>query len=377
MLGQLQGIVTALTGVVNAPISTGVVRYTAENYNQGYEACAPWWRASVNWLIILLLIIIPGGYLLAEPLSIGVFGSSDFGWLIVVTTCILPIAAIGTAITSVINGQQQFRRFFVLGVIATTLSMVLVLGLIVGGRLNGALLAVALQAGLSGVVMLAASLRQPWFKLRYWWGETEPRHRKAIGGYIIMAITSALAVPISLIMVRNILVENVGWDQAGLWQSVWKVSEVYLSVLTMAFATYYLPRLSSVVGVIAIRREVIKASKVFFPIVVLLAFGIYLFRDVAIYLLFTEEFEEARDLFAIQLIGDVVKILSWIYAYPMISRGATKWYVSTEIFFTAQFVFFAWYFVGVYGTQGANVSYLLNYILYFIFVYFNLKRFSK
>ena len=37
--------------------------------------------------------------------------------------------------------------------------------------------------------------------------------------------------------------------------------------------------------------------------------------------------------FAIQLSGDVIKIAAWLYAYPMVSRGATKWFVGTEIVF--------------------------------------------
>ncbi len=45
MLGQVQSLITIVAGTTSAPVSTGLVRYTAENWQEGQEACAPWWRA--------------------------------------------------------------------------------------------------------------------------------------------------------------------------------------------------------------------------------------------------------------------------------------------------------------------------------------------
>jgi len=104
---------------------------------------------------------------------------------------------------------------------------------------------------------------------------------------------------------------------------------------------------------------------------------VYILRDVAIKLIFTEAFGPARELFAMQLVGDVVKIVSWLYAYPMLSRGATKWFMGTEIVFSASFILLAYVFVVRYGVQGANYAYVTNYCLYLIFLYKNIKRFSR
>lgn len=134
-------------------------------------------------------------------------------------------------------------------------------------------------------------------------GDTDNTARKAIGGYMLMAMTTALTVPIPLILVRNILISQVGWEAAGQWQAVWKISEVYLGVITMALGTYYLPRLSSLVGSAAIIDEIHRTTRIILPIVAFLALCVYLLRDVAIWLLFTSEFYAARDLFAVQLLG--------------------------------------------------------------------------
>ena len=377
MLGQVQSMVGSLNGIINSPAGSGVVRFTAEYKEQGFEACAPWWRAALQWVLIISAIAIPLGILLAGPIASSLFKDVKLAWVVVATVCVLPFAAIGSLCNSVINGQQLYRRYVGLGMLSALISGGLMLGMIAWKNIEGALLAAAMQAALIGVVMIITNLRQPWFRLRYWWGTVEPKARKDIGGYMLMAITSALTVPVSLILVRNILIDQVGWDATGQWQAVYKISEVYLGVITMALGTYYLPRLASLVGVDAIVSEIHKTARVIIPIVATMALGVYLLRDMAISLLFTDAFRSARELFAIQLIGDVIKIASWLYAYPMLSRGATKWFMGTEILFSLSFVALTYLFVANMGLKGATVAYLVNYSLYFISVCLNVTRFAR
>ncbi|PXB03282.1 O-antigen translocase [Pectobacterium carotovorum] len=377
MLGQVQSVVSSLNGIVNASVGSGIVRYTAEYEKDGVLACSPWWRASLWWLAIILVVLIPLGFLLAKPLAKVLFGNFDYAWIIWGTTVVLPLTAVGSLINSVINGYQQYRRYITLGAISVALSCALMVVLIINYGITGALCAAVIQSGLVGIVMLISALRQPWFVFSYWWGKTDKEYKKSIGGYILMAITSALATPIALIGVRNILVSQVGWDNTGHWQAVWKISEVYLGVVTVALSTYFLPKLATLKGVGNIRKEINQTALIVIPIVALMAICVYFFRDVVITILFTEAFRAARDLFAIQLVGDVMKIICWLYAYPMLSRGATKWFVAIEIFLSITLFIFTWLFVPVFSTQGANIAYLANYVLGSIVIYLSFGRFSK
>ncbi|MNQ14138.1 Lipid III flippase [compost metagenome] len=377
MLGQVQSMVGSLNGIVNAPVGSGVVRYTAENNQQGFESCAPWWRASLQWVLVISALLIPSGLLLAEHVANWLFQDAKLAWVVMATVCVLPLSAVGTLCNSVINGQQLYRRYVLLGMLSVVISSSVMLMMIVMADIQGALLAAAVQAGLIGLVMLIVNFHQAWFKMQYWWGKTSVEARKSIGGYMLMAITSALTVPISLILVRTILIEAVGWDAAGYWQAVWKISEVYLGVITLALSTYYLPRLSSLVGVEAIVGEIHRTARVVIPVVAVMALAVYLLRDIAIWLLFTAEFNSARDLFAIQLCGDIMKIASWLYAYPMLSRGATRIFIISEIISSITFVVLSYSLVNVMGVEGAPMAYLVNYCLYFLFVFFNVRKISK
>ena len=369
MLGQVQSLFTAMNGIVAGPAGSGVVRYTAENHALGLEACAPWWRASLKWMLLLLAIVLPISCIFAKSIAQWALGNDDYAWLVIVTALALPLSAANSLVGSVINGQQQYRRFVGLGFIAVIIATAFMLALIIKMQLNGALLAAALFMSISGLVMLLGSIGQPWFKLKYWWGNVNKTHLKGVGGYVAMAMTSAACMPLALLMVRNILVDNVGWEQAGHWQAVYKISEVYLGVITIALSTYFLPKLATLKGKVAVLTEIQNTAKVVMPIVIVLAVAVYLLRDIAISLVFTEAFRPARKLFAVQLLGDVIKILAWLYAYPMLSHGATKWFVATEVLFSLSFILLTFLLVHKYGVNGANWAYFLNYVIYFVVLF--------
>ena len=377
MLGQLQSVVAALNGIAAAPAGNGVVRYTAEYRAAGFDACAPWWRASLLWLMGTVLALVPITYVFSRELAVWTLGDADYGWLLVIAAVTLPLAGANTMLASVINGQEMYRRFIGLGMVSVIGSTALTLVLIFTYGRNGALLSAALSAGIAGMFMIIGVLREPWFRLRYWWGGTDRRKILQIGGYTAMAICSASCASVSVILVRNILVAHLGWEQTGHWQSVFKISEIYLGVITMALSTYYLPRLSGLSKDAAIRREILNTAAVVMPAVSVLALGIYFSRDIIINLLFTQKFLPARDLFAVQLIGDVIKMASWLYAYPMLSRGAVKTFIASEIFFNATFVGLTWMLVGTWGVQGATIAFALNYLAYLVFVMFCLPSFIR
>lgn len=370
MLGQIQSVVAALNGVATAPVGNGVVRFTAEHQKAGFDACAPWWRASLQWLLAIILVLIPLSWIFSDKIALWTLGSADHGWLIVVAAAGLPLAGASTLIASVINGQQLYRRYIALGMISVVGSTGITIFLVQQYGRDGALLAATLSAAVAGLVMIAGVIREPWFRLRYWFGRADMQRLRLIGGYVSMGICSAVCASVSVVLVRNILAAKLGWGDTGLWQAVFKISEIYLGVITMALSTYYLPRLSQLDRGEDIRSEILATAKVVLPIVATLAIGIYVLRDLALRLLFTEQFAPARDLFAVQLIGDVIKIGSWLCAYPMLSRGATRLFVGTEIAFSATFVALTWLLVGEFGLQGATIAFTLNYLIYLFVVIF-------
>lgn len=374
LLGQLQGVISIFNGVANAPVSSGIVKHTAQNFELGYEKCAPWWRASVMWVLIfsvlsILLSLCASGYI-----SQLLFNDRRYGWLIILMAMLLPLSSLGTIVNSIINGQQDYKRYVCIGAISVVVSSMMMIAFIVNYGITGALFSITIQSSLIGIVIFFLVFNQTWFKFKYFFGAFSYSHFKSISGYILMMIVSATLMPLALIAVRKILTVNVGWNQTGEWQAVWKISESYLAIVTMALGTYFLPKLSQLKEFDEFKTEIKNTAKIILPTVTVMAFLIFLLKDVIVSLLFTHEFYGAREYFSIQLIGDVVKIVAWLFAYPMLSQGKVKIFVCLEIVFSTSLVVLCFIFVPLFGVHGANLSYLLNYVLYLIVVITNFKR---
>ncbi len=173
-------------------------------------------------------------------------------------------------------------------------------------------------------------------------------------------------IPISHIIIRNYLGTTLGWDQAGYWQGICYISSIYLMIVTTALSTYYLPKLSETTNNKELKKEIILGYKLIMPIVVTCALLIYLLKDIIITILFTQNFTPMRDLFLWQVIGDVLKIASWLLAYLMLAKAMIKLFIITEIIFGLTFILFSYLFTHNYGLIGMSYAHCINYVLYLI-----------
>ena len=173
---------------------------------------------------------------------------------------------------------------------------------------------------------------------------------------------------------RNNLMEQFGEVAAGEWQAVFKISEIYLMLFTSTLSIYYLPRLSEIRERQDLWREIGKVYRLFLPLTVILAGAIYLLRDFLVLILFTKDFIGMTNLFGWQLFGDVLKIGSWILGFVMVGRGMVRWFISTELVFSASWVIFTLLLTNMWGLQGAPAAFALNYALYWVFMGWLIRR---
>jgi PST family polysaccharide transporter len=109
------------------------------------------------------------------------------------------------------------------------------------------------------------------------------------------------------------------------------------------------------------------------PTAAVCGISIYLLRDFIIGILFTNEFIIMRDLFAWQIVGDTLKIGAWILAYLMIGQSMVTAFILTEIVFGFGFFGWTWLLIDYFGLQAASVAHAINYLAYWVVMYFLIK----
>jgi PST family polysaccharide transporter len=181
-----------------------------------------------------------------------------------------------------------------------------------------------------------------------------------------MTFVSVILLNVRQIYLRDYVIENLSANAAGHWQAIWKISEIYLTVITFSLSIYYLPKLSSVNDKQTLKKEIFKGYKLLLPVVFVLSILMYLFRDLIILILFSKEFNPVRDLFLYQLIGDVLKIASWLLSFMMIAKAMTKEFLITEVVSISLFLILSLCFFNNYGILGLTYAYAINYAIYLI-----------
>ncbi|ELY4601253.1 oligosaccharide flippase family protein, partial [Cronobacter malonaticus] len=143
MLGQLQSIASSLAGIVNAPVSSGIVRYTAEYNEHDKQECTNWWRAGFRWVAIITAFLVPLICLLSFPISTFLFDNNQYYFFLVIMAVLLPFTAIGTLLNSIINGQKRFKKYIGIGMFSVVVTTSLMITCILLGHMRGALFAVS------------------------------------------------------------------------------------------------------------------------------------------------------------------------------------------------------------------------------------------
>ena len=372
VIGQFQNAVSIIVSLAGGVVATGVTKATAQNFDGEAKQHAVWQTAirfslvaSIMTAITLLLI----GNSLAQWVLHRADMSSVFVWLALA----LPAMAANNLLLAIVNGKKEIGIYVTANIIGSLISMLITGLLAFNFGLYGALVAFTINPA---IVLLASAIivaRHDWFRPKFLWGQMNRPVFQELSGFALMGLTSALTAPVSYMLIRDHLVNSLGLSAAGYWQASWKISEIYLMLVTTTLSVYYLPRIAEIRIASELRAEILKVYRFVMPIVVLSATIIYLLRDFIIEILFTTDFLPMRELFPWQLVGDVIKVGAWILAYIMLGRAMVKIYIVTEIVFSSLFVLFSWVFINTFGLTGVSIAYAVNYILYWIAIGFLIK----
>lgn len=365
-LGQFMSLMSLLAVLAGGGISAGIVKYVAE-YRHDTQRLSRLLASALAYALCASCVMGCLALLLSRQLAVWLLDDARYENLI----RILAVAQLGIAlanyILSVINGFMDVRRLAFVQALGSLLSMVMALGLAHWLHLYGALLALVVGQLLLLVVGLPAWRRSPYFQR----GMLRLRFDREMSGrlaaFSLMTLTSALLPPLVNIAVRNHLALQFGWQQVGYWQAVSKVSDAYLLFLTTAINIYYLPKLAATHERASLAAELRNAYRHLLPAVIGLALLVFVMRDWVTRLLFSADFAHANALYAPQLVGDVVKIASFMLSYLMLAKAMTRLFVISECVFALSYLALVYVFTASFGLVGAMYAFAVNYVLYLAF----------
>lgn len=363
LVGQLNNFSTIVMQLACGGINSGVTKYVSEDKEDKgklYSLLSTALRITVACSVAVGLVMI----LFHRRLSSLIMLSEEYGYVFVVFGFTILLYALNNMLISIVNGFKEFKKYVNINIANSIVGLCFTLVFAISFGLKGALLSAVTYQSVMFFVTFFMVRKSPWMSREYFREKFSTPTAKKYLQYTLMALVSAACVPVVQLLLRGNVISQLSLEQAGWWEGMNRISNMYLMVITSSFSVYYLPRLSEIQDRYGLKREIFKAYAVIVPMLLAGFTAIWFLRFFVIRLLFTPEFMPMERLFGWQMLGDFFKICSWLLAYLMLAKARTALYVSTEIVFSLLYLVLGFLLVKVNGVVGLNQAYLINYIIY-------------
>lgn len=365
LVGQLNNFATIAMSLSSGGINNGITKYISEFKNDEGKV-RTYLSTALRITVICSICVGVAMIVLNRLLSRLILQTEEYWYVFLIFGFTVLLYALNLMLLSVVNGFKEFKKYVKINIANSVVGLCFTLVFVLTLGLPGALVSAVTYQSVMLFITMWMVRKSSWAA---WSNFKERLNRlasKQYFKYTLMTLTTAATVPISQLLLRSFVMSEISPIEAGWWEAMNRLSNMYLMVITTSFTVYYMPRLSELSDKFELRREIFKAYKLIVPILIVGFALIYLFRHLIIRILFSPEFLPMENLFIWQLIGDFFKICSWLLAFIMVAKAMTKAFVFTEVVFSIIFIGLGFLFIYFSGVVGITQAYLCNYILYFI-----------
>ncbi|NNG81651.1 O-antigen translocase [Acinetobacter sp. ANC 5378] len=364
-ISQFQNFTQMIITFAGTAINTGVVKYTSEYYEDENKQRELWQTAGSIVVIcsfLLMMLII----LFQKPIIMYLFHSAEYQIILVWFSIFLIFFSFNALLLAILNGKEDITKLVIVNIFGSIFSLIITSLLAMKFGLKGALIALSIYQSLNLVVTVMLCYRTDWFKFKYLFGKINKEIAQKLSVFAAMALVSVFFGNIAQIWLRKIIISEFGMNYAGYWDAMTKLSDGYLMLVGSILSIYYIPKLSQLHKYTEIKEEVNYGYKWILPIAIITCLTIFILKEWIVHLLFTDQFLPMLQLLAWQLIGDIIKIGSWIVSFMMLSKAMTKIFISTEVFFALSIIPLTVLFIEFWGFKGIAIAFAANYLFYWI-----------
>ena len=364
LIGNLRNFLRALQSLSISGLYKGVVKFISQVKNDSVE------------LTKILSTVFYLGFFSSVFLAFLCYYNADFinnilftqnyNYVYVIETLaiILPFYALNMFTFSIMNGFSKYKNLLLINILGQVVGILITLLLIRQENIDGALLAIVITPALNLLITIVGIAFRRNLMASVKITKISLSVLNKLSPYMIMALVSAIALPIVMIMIRNYLIDKIGINSAGNWTAMTRVSDYYLMFFNSLVALYILPRFSEINSKLEFRKEVFSFYKTMMPAFLVLLFIIYISRSILVNILFTEDFRQVEDLFGYQILGDIARVLSMVIAYQFLAKKMFAHFIVLEVFLFVIMYFSSIYLIDEFGLKGAVMGHCLSYFMY-------------
>ncbi|MBP1839522.1 O-antigen translocase [Formosa algae] len=365
LIGNLRNLVSSMQAFAVLGMYNGIVKYIAEFKNNTVELSktlsTAFYLGFISTIIVAFLC-----YFNAEYINTLIFPTyNDYAYVIRIMAIALPFYSMNMFAFSIMNGFSKYKMLLIINIIGQILGASITLILIYQNRIDGALISIVIAESIIFLITLVGVVNQRSLIPLIRSSQVNFTNIKNLSSYSIMALFSALILPLVAISIRTYIIDNIGYKDAGFWEAMTRISKYYLMFVSSLMSLYILPRFSEIDNNKEFREEVFGFYKTIIPVFGLGLLVIFLLRRFIVAIVFTDEFKPVEDLFLWQLLGDFIKVLSIVISYQFLAKKMFWHYIITEAFSVMILYLTSIYFIDLYGVKGATIAHFVTYVMYY------------
>ena len=364
LLGQLKDFINIADISSNIGSTKGVIKYIAE-YKDNPKKYKQFIASAFKIQLISSSIVCIITLVFKDYISNYFFDDVKFSGALIVFAFSFITYTIHNFFMSVFNGLRNIKTYVIINIIISIITAAVIIYFVLEYNIIGAFYAIALNQIICFIISLSFIVSIKPFQLKDLFPTIKKEHFKNLTKFSFMALSGPLCMVSATLFIRFFLADEFDDNHAGSWEGMWRLSNMYILFLTATFQFYLIPTFSNISGN-DLKKEIFKVWKLSIPVIIIITVSVYVLRDFLIRFIFSEEFLLINTIILFHLLGDTIKINSWVLGNVLISKAKTKVYISFQIGWAITFCVLTYLLVNEYGFVGVSVAYFITYILHFI-----------
>lgn len=377
IIGVFQSIIDLMRSGYGFGIDTAAVRdVAAANSTEDENKLTETVSLFQKLFFLSALAGLIGCVIFCYPISLWAFDDGAYSIHIALLSISIFFAILTTGQSSILQGMRKIKYMAQASIIGSIISLTITFPLyyFLGTKGITPYFILINIAAFASVNYFYKKLNIETTKISYHEAYTAGKETLKFGLYVVVA---GLIGTFSMFLIRGIIIRNIDIDAAGLFQSAWTITTVYLALILRSMGTDFFPRLSSIIdNNKEANRLVNEQSYITLLIASPLIVGMIIFSGLAISILYSSDFSYADNVLRWQLAGTFLKVLSWPLAFIMLAKNKGRIFLITEIIFYAIYLLSCQLFIDRYRLDITGIGYLAAYIVYLPTVFIIGKRIS-
>ncbi len=369
LASQYQSIITMSYGIFNALIFNFAVKNQWPKHIGEMD-----FTAFLIWVIKFSVLLAVCIALLSSPLSFLIFSDKGYEIYMLYAAVQIPFVAVYIALSAKMCADKKQITYNVVVAASTLVSMFAIW--YCTKYLKIAEVFIALAFFYAPAFIIQTYVARAEFKkipARWFKKNTSYDYIPVLKISFVAVVSAFLAVAIQMIA-RKIILVDADWGTVGDWQIVTKISESYLLLASIPLFTFFLPKYAALTSTSEKKALLLKIATVSIVIVGATGSLIFMTWHIIAELIVGAKFNNLRHVFGIQVLGDIFKILSWVFITAALGENRLRLVLIVETSFALLYCGLIYFLFPRFGLVSVIASSGAAYMLAAAILFFKIKE---